>query len=650
MADEYVFVDANIIDIPGNKSSHPSDVTSRSSSDFTIIIKSPLSNEDSNEEIDEEKLEKWCSKTAQRYFLELITLGGDIETGSHSVPVTFRFGIQDIILISTVKFASIKKGESQYEDSDMVKYLDYGEVGYENGASMSICLYNRNPFKVSLGAKLSDGSKFTVFPTKTTVGPRSSKEFRIELKVIDVEEGGEVASSLSVKDHLKFTTPISLLSELDVDLMATLIDEPDSLEFTEPIEFEPVKRLFQGTTYLEFRNPVRRSLKYKFAVDPNFKDIFFFDKGEPSISGIAKPRANVRVPIHFLPKNGIKYSVSCVEPSLSLSTDKVNFGIVGVGAAEYQNISVTNNSLVTVKFCVSVIGSETFSVCGELQEAITLEPGQVQPIKIICNPKQMAEQAKGQLEFVNLDKPPNAKKVPPFGFISLESIGGKCDFKFAPSADGDVEMDDEEDTDPVYDEHGNVIPKTPTIFVNFTKVIQGQRVRKYFEVENCGDTMIDLVMTDVAGREAREDTEMMSEKTAFTFSPVNVVIKPRTKQKFAVIAKGMKVGEDIHYVHVRTRTHMEARIIPIRIKSNILSPESQLADGLKVFARADNSIDGLLAVKGPSDATMNSDLDLWKIYIPVIRVSLQLPSQELQYLASLEVRNLFLYSSVYTRD
>ncbi|KAI9336135.1 hypothetical protein BDR26DRAFT_920198 [Obelidium mucronatum] len=652
MAEEYAFVDPELIDIAGNKTAHPTDIAARSSSDFTVTIKSPLSEKDSSDEVESTQLEKWCSKVATKCMLDLRTLGGDAETGSYSIPVTFKFNIHDIVLISTVKYASIKKGESQYEESDMVKHLDYGEVGYENGASMNICLYNRNSFKVSLNAKLSDGSKFTVFPVKTTVAPRSVKEFRIELKVVDVEEGGELASSMSVKDHLKITSPLALLSELDVDLLATLIDEPDTLDFSQPIEFEPVRRLFQGTTHLEFRNPVRRSLAYKFTVDPNFKDIFFFDRGESIFSGTAKPRANVSVPIHFHPKIGIKYSVDCaletdeknflltlvgtgVEPSLALSTDKVNFGIVGVGAAEFQTITATNNSLVVVKFCVSVSGSETFSVEEACLDEITLEPGQEQVIKVICNPHSMSEQAKAQLEFINLDKPPNAKKVPPFGFVALESIGGKCEFRFAPSADGDVEMETEEDTDPVYDEHGNLIPKTPTIFVNFTKVIQGQRVRKYFEVENCGDTMIDLVMTDVMGREAKEDIEMASEKTAFTFSPVNVVIKPRTKQKFAVIAKGLKVGEDVHYVHVRTRTHMEARIIPIRIKTNILSPESQLADGLKVFARADNSIEGLLAVKGPSDASMNSDLDLWKIYIPIIRVSLDMPSQELQFVPPL---------------
>ncbi|KAJ3066567.1 hypothetical protein HDU98_010132, partial [Podochytrium sp. JEL0797] len=466
--------------------------------------------------------------------------------------------------------------------------------------SLSI-LGNSNDKPKDIAARMSGeiSAKFEVFPQSTAVAPQSAKEFRIDLKAMNVEEGGELASILPCRDVLKVTSQIPMFVPLEVDLSATLID------------------------------------------------------------GVAKPRAQIRVPIHFIPKIGTSYSASCTletdersfvitlvgsgqEPSIALNTEKIDFGIVGVGAAEYQHFSIVNNSKIPVKLGLHLSGRvEIYSVDEISQGEIMLAANEEHIVKVVCNPQEASEQAKARIEIVNLDIPPNQKKAPLLGSLALESIGGKFEFNFIPDPDVDPEevlaaAQEESAAEPVLDSKGVEIAKTPTIFVNFSKVIVGQRVRKYFEVENCGDTMIDLIVTDVNGREAKEETEMMSERTAFTLSPVTVVIKPRMKQKFAVIAKGMQAGEDVHYIHVRTRTQLEARIIPIRIKVNILSPESQLADGLKVFARVDNSIDGLLQIKGPSETTMNSDLDLWKIYIPVIRVSLELPSQELKFVPAIE--------------
>ncbi|KAJ3067849.1 hypothetical protein HDU99_003367, partial [Rhizoclosmatium hyalinum] len=289
---EFLISSPEVLDISGNISTNPVDLDSRGKGEYTIRLQAPLSETGFNGDLDLSKLPIWCSRVAQRNFLQLITLGGDGESGMHVIPVTFKFGIRELVLVNTVKMASIKRGESEFEEADMVTSLDFGEVGYESGGSMSVVLYNRNPFKVNLTATLDDGSKYSVFPAKTTVNPKSSKDFRIDLKSIDVEEGGEIASSLVCKDHLKISSHVPLLAEMEMDITATMIDEPDLLEFPEPIDFGPVKRLFTGTAAIEFRNPVRRSLPYKLTIESNFKELFFFDRGESTFSGIAKPRAN----------------------------------------------------------------------------------------------------------------------------------------------------------------------------------------------------------------------------------------------------------------------------------------------------------------------------------------------------------------------
>ncbi|KAJ3262197.1 hypothetical protein HDU77_000417 [Chytriomyces hyalinus] len=634
---EFIAVDPPIIELLANGSENPTDLADRSFAEYSLIAHAPITDEN----VDNAVLNSICNKVGKKAFLLFETIGGDLESGKHCLPVTFRFSVYNLMFISTPKYSGIKKGEVQPEETEGITAIDFGEVGYETGASMVMVLYNQNPFKVTVDLSL-ESSGFAIYPSKATLGPNSGRDFRVELKPLELVEGDEVESSITRADTLKVSTNIELVAGLAVSVTGTFIDEPEPLEFSEPLDFGSVRRLFHGEAVLEFRNPVRRSLPYKFSVERDYRDIFQLELGNSSISGVAKPRSHVRIPIRFIPKLGTEYIAtgtletdernflislkgSGVEPAIELSETKIDFGIVGVDAAEFREVDLRNASKVGVKIGV-VVSGDSFSVEGAEGELRTrefqLDAETSETVRIICKPTELSSHSKGKVEFQNLDLAPGQKLPTLLGSIALESIGGTCAFSFTSA--------DEDDEGPVYDSKGSLVPKTPVIHVNFTKVIMGQRVRKYFEVENCGDTMVDLVITDVDGKEAKEDVEMTAQKAAFSFSPAAVVIKPHTKQKFAVIAKGLKVGEESHTVHVKTRKQLDARIIPIKIKANVLSPESQLADGLKVFSRVDNSIDGLLGVKGPTEESLNSDLQLWKIYIPVIRVNLMRPSQELQ--------------------
>jgi hypothetical protein len=81
---------------------------------------------------------------------------------------------------------------------------------------------------------------------------------------------------------------------------------------------------------------------------------------------------------------------------------------------------------------------------------------------------------------------------------------------------------------------------------------------------------------------------------------------------------------------------MEAKTISVQIEANIISPDSLLADSVKVFARSDNSIEELLDMFGQEERLYDSERNLWKVLLPIIRVRPGLPSQELSYLPAQE--------------
>ncbi|KAJ3353647.1 hypothetical protein HDU83_006556 [Entophlyctis luteolus] len=644
---EFVTVDPKVLEIAANQSKNPEEL-SRSASILSVTVRTPdiFRSRMGVDELDVENLLFFCGNATKKNYLQLSTIGGNPETGIGIIPTTFNFHVHQLVSISSSKLSSLKKGEI-LESSEIISELDFGEVGYESGGSMSVVLYNRNLFKVEVSAVVSREECFLVFPPKAIIHPHDAKEFRIEMKPMDVENSDEIASSLKCTDILKICSPISLFSDVCISIVGYYIDEPDDLDLSKPIDFGVVRRHFTGTQCLEFRNPVRRSLKYSFTIDNNYKDIFCLQHGASSLSGIAKPRAHVEIPITFQPKLGTAYSAECtletddqnflivlkgvgVDPSLFISEENVNFGIVGVGAAEFKTISIKNSSKISARFSFK-LNNPIFKISEESAGEIKLETSETHSLKIICNPTEVGQFSQDTVDIINLDIPPGQKKFSSFGRINLEATGGTCAFQFSKNEEDNGEEGDTEKSD-TENEKADI----PTIFVNFAKIIQGQRVRKHFEIENCGDTLIDLVITDTKGTEAGENYELVSEKTAFSFSPAAVIIKPHSKQKFSVIARGLRVGEDVYRVQIKTKSHMDARIIPVRIKTKVLSPDSQLGESLKVFARADNSIDGILAVKSPQKISENPDLDLWKIFIPVIRVGLEMPSEELDFVPCVE--------------
>ena len=117
--------------------------------------------------------------------------------------------------------------------------------------------------------------------------------------------------------------------------------------------------------------------------------------------------------------------------------------------------------------------------------------------------------------------------------IDLEGVGGEFGF-----------------TAGVADDNGAVVPGASiegrpgtavasTIKLNFPKVGEDARVRKHFEVENCGNTMIELGVFDKLGNAVSEDVGGESDKggVGWKVTPTRIEIKPKTRQRFTVVVK-----------------------------------------------------------------------------------------------------------------
>lgn len=107
---------------------------------------------------------------------------------------------------------------------------------------------------------------------------------------------------------------------------------------------------------LPLKNPVRRPLVWKFYVHQDFSDIFLV-KG-PS-SGTLAPRKSLDILIEFKPAFPVEFTTkayletdqgnfiidlsgACISPKIDASETNKDFGIIGIGHAEFREIVVTN--------------------------------------------------------------------------------------------------------------------------------------------------------------------------------------------------------------------------------------------------------------------------------------------------------------------
>ncbi|KAI8848053.1 hypothetical protein BC829DRAFT_444126 [Chytridium lagenaria] len=558
----------------------------------------------------------------------LLARGTKRYTGSQVVPATFKCTTFNLSTMSMTKYRSIMEtGNALLLDSDTIKDFDFGEV--------------------AMNAAISE-KQYRLVPSSGSLSSKGYREFEVFFEPLTVsDDEQDVPSSIAYSGTLKIKCHIPSVPETEISLYGTLIDVGfymieyqrlttfignTFIDLTEPIQFGAVKKLFTTEQFIEFRNPVRRQMPYKFYVDKQFADIFQIPNN--LVQGIAKPRQLIRIPIQFTPKSGAAYSASAyletgegnhivqlqgrgVEPHIALDKSKVAFGVVGVGAPEFRRVHISNPSDVAVRLGLQ---SNDNHFLTDMPAELVLQPGETKEIQVIFSPPDMETTRKAEITFLNLDLRPNQKEPEVLGTIELEGVGGTCNFTFGS----------EDDDTP------RPVSGVPTINVSFPKVIVGQKAKKYFEVVNCGDTVVDISIVTADGIEMQDNVELQTDKVFYSITPASAVIQPKMKQKFTVTLRGLKVGEDMLSMQVRTRTLTEAKCIPINVKATVLSPDSLLQDSIRAFARSDNSFEAIIDIMAQEENRFGSERNLWKVLLPVERVAPLLPSMELQYIHAAE--------------
>lgn len=174
------------------------------------------------------------------------------------------------------------------------------------------------------------------------------------------------------------------------------------------------------------------------------------------------------------------------------------------------------------------------------------------------------------------------------------------------------------------------------------KIMQNSEVKKPIDIINSGDTVVDYQFVTMDGKLIGTEGAR-SECYSLVLSPFAGSLTSKTKLSVTARIKALGIGEQTLKFKFVTTNLLTPIEIPIELSINVVSGASMLNDGLRKFAISDNSFEKFLNCHGEEETRIATDSEIWKILLPVVRISNKKPSKEPMNTKALEVRSLFWF-------
>lgn len=394
----------------------------------------------------------------------------------------------------------------------------------------------------------------------------------------------------------------------------------------EDIDFGSVMKKKEKWTTFKFKNTTRRNLAWKLSVDKIMEDVF-----EVEIeSGIAKPKEEVTIRARFKPKSNTSYTVDAkivteegvlpfsivgqgTQARISASNESIDFGVVGINAHQYVYFNFENPTSSQLN-----LELKTTSDLFEIQEPyifsnsriVKIEPHERHSAKILFKPTIPNISTNAKFQVLNTEIPGEPETI--FD-TEITATSGIQSYKKLISHDESITMTNDQ------------------INIVFKDLRKGDRTRKFIELENTGDTVL---MFDILLNDKKHESETTTSKIGVKIEGGNT-LNPHTKLRVNINVRAINEGSETFTVKIVMRSLVIEEIVKIECQSIIVSGLSSLQESIKAFSRVDDSIEDSLNFKLMERKKYNTttEIELWKILLPVVRVSNLLPSEELMYVA-----------------
>ncbi|KAJ1336456.1 hypothetical protein BSLG_007240 [Batrachochytrium salamandrivorans] len=560
------------------------------------------------------------------YYLCVDVVGGRTEI----IPIEGMFSVKPVLLLS--QFLN----SVGFNSADIVSNIDFGPT------------------------------QFVISPLDGLLNPVSSKDITLDfLGASDLQDGLEVPKSEQHSALLNISMLSDFLTPLSIPLTGILVDQAPELDLPDDIDFGGIYRLKKFKIVLDLYNPTKRSLRWHIYLDPAFAEIFLIS-GQSEDTTPAKTAFTVG--IVFNPKAAVSYKATAfmesdagnftidlfgegIQPRIDVDQTAFSFGVVGINDPEYKDIVVTNPLDLRLRIRVRSDNSHFSTNINEFE----LSPSESYTVRVYFSPTIKARHEQCGIAFFNLDDMEDGsddydvdsnsdlgstisnqkeaigiskassprKELDILKEVRFDGIGGSFSLRAESTGTAAHHIDD-------------TTIRSDFITISFPKLNRCQSSRKSFEIENTGDTVLNMGVFDMDGKEliAQNDVYSNNRLCKYQVSPNYISVPPNSKRIMTVMVEGVDVGKDMFEFMVKTRTLLNPKAITIHVDTNILS--SDINESLRAFVRADVNMNQLFSIALQEEDLYAIERDLWKVLLPIVRVSAVPASQEYQTVVAVE--------------
>jgi hypothetical protein len=439
-------------------------------------------------------------------------------------------------------------------------------------------------------------------------------------------------------------------------------------------------------------------LPCKFFSDADYEDIFqirhkeftIAPKGRRllSVSFVPKNPLQYEASAYFESESGnsiMRIYGECIEPEVKIDIESTDFGIVGLNCSEFRVFNLHNPT--SIDICLRLTSSNNIFPCIPVELIVPAKSSREGKIKFHPKEKNVEESTILKLEMLDYDptdvsgldvfdeevqysrrkvlrktheikwtgkggifgmvadgmevKPPTpSESGNSAGFMNRIGDSGSTILTTTPptaaltnKSEADLrhiasqaqvdknELDEEE-------------PEEKVIEIAVPRLGLAARVKKSFPVENTGDSRIKLIVTSKFGAELQATSE--SDKRVFSYSidPPSIFLEPHSKAIITFAAEGLCAGTDSVEIYIRTDRLVKNIRFKVCATINVINEADA---SVKAFARSDLGFDELLSFSDQEMLYCAGDQNLWKLLLPVVRISYKLPSQEHSRVPFIEV-------------
>lgn len=197
-----------------------------------------------------------------------------IDGPEYIVPLSYNLAIKFLKVID-IRTVLANASEINYDDELSTDVIDCGEKNMLEDTSYKLILYNPGNIRIPFNIKTTNKNIFGLSMENGYINGKEHIKIDLIFKGYNIEDDEDIPQTLECIDNLLVTCNNNKnFPYLSIPIKGVLVDNAEPISFTEPIEFPIAFTNMLSYKILEWRNPVRRPINYRFIISKDYSDIF----------------------------------------------------------------------------------------------------------------------------------------------------------------------------------------------------------------------------------------------------------------------------------------------------------------------------------------------------------------------------------------